>query len=188
MKALLVNGSSRKNGGTAASLRLVEQALHENGIDTEWFHIGDRPVRGCIDCRCCAKTFRCAFEDDVCNDLIEAMIAADGIVIGTPVYFAAPNGALCAVLDRVFYAASSHGHLFTGKPAAAIASFYRSGSNHAVERLHKYFSFSNMPIVTGNYWDLMLAHESFAPEEEMGRETMSLLGKNMAEMIKALAE
>lgn len=186
MKVLLVNGSSHKNGGTVHSLGLVEKAINESGVDTGWFQLGNKPVRGCIDCRACEKTSRCAFKDDVCNDLIEAMLEADGVVIGTPVYFAAPNGALMAVLDRVFYAASTHGRNFTGKPAAAVASFYRSGGNSAVDRLNKYFAFSGMPIVTSNYWNLMFAPQSFVPNDEMGQGTMELLGKNMAEMVKRL--
>ncbi|MBO4312545.1 MAG: flavodoxin family protein [Desulfovibrionaceae bacterium] len=188
MKVLLVNGSSHRNGGTVHSLKIVEAALNESGVDTEWFQLGARPVRGCIDCRKCAETFRCTFNDDVCNALIEAMIASDGVIIGTPVYFASANGALTAVLDRVFYAASTHGRLFTGKPAAAVASFYRSGGNNAVDRISKYFAFSGMPIVTSSYWNLMFAPESFVPNDEMGRMTMVQLGKNMAEMLKKLRQ
>ena len=109
MKVLLVNGSPHQKGETYNALSLVEKALHEKGIATEWFWVRNRPVRGCIDCGQCSKTFRCAFSDDVCNDLIEAILNADGIIIGSPVYFAAPNGALCALLDRVFYAASTQG-------------------------------------------------------------------------------
>ena len=186
MKVLLVNGSSHKDGGTVHSLKIVEKAINDAGVDTEWFQLGNKPVRGCISCERCAETFRCAFKDDICNDLIEAMLQADGVIIGTPVYFAAPNGALMAVLDRVFYAASTHGRLFTGKPAAAVASMYRSGGNNAVDRLNKYFAFSGMPIITSNYWNLMFAPESFVPNDEMGQSTMELLGKNMAEMVKRL--
>ena len=184
MKVLLVNGSSHTKGGTAHSISIVEKTLNENGVETVWFQIGNKPVRGCIDCRNCEKNNRCVFNDDICNALIEAMLDADGIIIGTPVYFAAPNGALMAVLDRAFYAASAHGRLFEGKPAAAIASFYRSGGNSAIDRINKYFAFSGMPIVTSNYWNLMFAPESFAPDDEMGRKTMEELGKNMADMLK----
>ena len=186
MRVLLVNGSSHKDGGTVHSLKIVEKAINDSGIETEWFQLGNKPVRGCISCERCSESFRCVFKDDICNDLIEAILQADGVIIGTPVYFAAPNGALMAVLDRVFYAASTHGRLFTGKPAAAVASMYRSGGNSAVDRLNKYFAFSGMPVVTSNYWNLMFAPESFVPDDEMGRETMKLLGKNMAEMVKAI--
>ena len=188
MKVLLVNGSSHKDGGTVHSLKLVEKALREGGVDTEWFHLGNKPVRGCIACEGCAKSYRCVFKDDICNDLIEAILATDGVIIGTPVYFAAPNGALMAILDRVFYAASTHGRLFAGKPAAAVASFYRSGGNNAVDRLNKYFAFSGMPIVSSNYWNLMFAPKSFVPNDEMGQSTMAVLGENMADMVKKLCE
>ena len=135
MKVLLVNGSPHKQGETYHALSLVEKALHEKGMATEWFWVGNKPVRGCIDCGQCGKNFRCAFSDDVCNDLIEAILKADGVIVESPVYFAAPSGALCALLDRVFYAASTHGVLFKGKPAAAVASCIRSGANSTVERI-----------------------------------------------------
>lgn len=139
-----------------------------------------------IACEGCAETSRCVFKDDVCNDLIEAILKVDGVIIGTPVYFSGANGALTAILDRVFYAASTHGRLFNGKPATAVASFYRSGANSAIDRINKYFAFSSMPIVTSNYWNLMFAPESFIPNDEMGRATMTELGKNMAKMLKVL--
>lgn len=186
MKVLLVNGSSHKNGGTVVALKEVENALQKNGVETVWFQLGNKSVHGCIDCRKCEKTNRCVFKDDVCNDLIEAMLVADGIVIGTPVYFASANGALTAVLDRVFYAASTHGQLFKGKPAATVASFYRSGANSAIDRINKYFAFSSMPIITSYYWSLRFAPESFLPNDEMGRNTMIELGENMARMLKSI--
>lgn len=188
MNVLLVNGSSHQDGGTAHALRLVEKAVNETGVATSWFQLGGGPVRGCVNCLRCAATSRCAFTDDVCNGLIEAILAADGVVIGTPVYFASANGALTAVLDRVFYAASSHGRLFAGKPAAAVASMYRSGGNSAVDRICKYFAFSGMPIVTSDYWSLMFAPRSFVPDDDMGRATMTTLGANMATMVKKLAK
>ena len=186
MKVLLVNGSSHRNGGTAHALGIVEAAMRDAGVDAGWFQLGARPVRGCIDCRRCEGTSRCAFTDDACNELIEEMLAADGVVVGTPVYFASANGALMALLDRVFYAASTHGRLFEGKPAAAVASMYRSGGNSAIDRLGKYFAFSGMPIVTSDYWNLMFAPESFVPDDAMGRATMESLGRNMADMVKRL--
>lgn len=124
MKVLLVNGSPHKNGNTYTALTVVEDILQKNDIETEHFHIGDSMIRGCIDCERCKDTNRCVFADDPCNALIEAFLRADGIIIGTPVYFAGPNGALCALLDRVFYAASTHGRLLRGKPAAALACCY----------------------------------------------------------------
>lgn len=183
MKVLLVNGSPHPQGGTWQALSLVEEALHEKGIETEWFWIGNKSVRGCIDCRKCAETYRCAFSDDVCNKLIESILKSDGLIIGTPVYFAAPSGALCALLDRVFYAASTHGGLFRGKPAAAIASCIRSGANSAIDRLNKYFTFSEMPIVSSSYWNMLFEKRQQKEEDEMGVRTMRTLGCNMAKML-----
>lgn len=183
MKVLLVNGSPHSKGETYKALSLVEQALREKGLETEWFWIGNKPVRGCIDCRKCSNGFRCAFTDDVCNDLIEAMLNADGVIIGSPVYFAAPSGALCALLDRVFYAASTHGGLFKGKPAAAVASCMRSGANSTIDRINKYFAFSQMPIVSSDYWNLLFSSQSKMERDEKGRKTMQTLGSNMATLL-----
>jgi multimeric flavodoxin WrbA len=176
MNVLLVNGSPRKNGETAASLGIMEAVLREESIETEWFHLGTEPVRGCCHCNRCAKTNRCAFADDKCNALIEACLAADGIVIGSPVYFAGPNGALCALLDRVFYAASNYGYLFAGKPGAAIATCWRAGATATLDRLNKYFTFSEMPVVSSNYWNLKLTGS-----DPYGEEILRRLGKNMAQ-------
>lgn len=178
MKVLLVNGSPHPKGGTFKALSLVERSLNENGVETEWLWIGNKLVRGCINCKGCMNTYRCRFDDDPCNKLIEAILAADGVVIGTPVYFAAPNGALCALLDRVFYAAQEFGHLFGGKPAAAVASLMRSGSNSAIDRLNKYFTFSEMPVVSSSYWNML-----FEGNDKMGENTMLTLGKRMADML-----
>lgn len=127
------------------------------------------------------KTFRCNFTDDVGNELFEAILKADGI--GTPVYFAAPSGVLCALLDRVFYAASTHGNLFKGKPAAAVASCIRSGANSAIDRLNKYFSFSEMPIISSSYWNMLFENQSPKGLDEMGHKTMQTLGYNMASLL-----
>lgn len=184
MKVLLVNGSPHRKGETYMALSLVEQALKEKGIETEWFWIGNKPIRGCIDCCKCDKSHRCSFTDDVCNDLIEAMLKADGVIIGSPVYFAGPNGALCALLDRVFYAASTHGGLFKGKPAAAVASLMRSGANNTIDRINKYFAFSEMPIVSSCYWNLLFCSQSQIDQDEKGRQTMQTLGYNMADLLQ----
>ena len=183
MTVLLINGSPHSKGETSYALSLVEKALNEKGINTKWFWIGNKMVRGCIDCGLCTKTFRCNFTDDVGNELIEAILKADGIVIGTPVYFAAPSGALCALLDRVFYAASTHGNLFKGKPAAAVASCIRSGANSAIDRLNKYFSFSEMPIISSSYWNMLFENHSPKGFDEMGHKTMQTLGYNMENLL-----
>jgi multimeric flavodoxin WrbA len=181
MKVLLVNGSPRKNGETAQSLSIVEKVLKEANIDTQWFQLGTEPVRGCCHCNSCAKTSRCAFTDDACNKLLAQCLEADGIIIGSPVYFAGPNGALCALLDRVFYAASNFGYHFAGKPGAAIATCWRAGATATLDRLNKYFTFSEMPVISSNYWNLKLTGD-----DPYGEEILKQLGKNMAKELTLL--
>lgn len=176
---LLVNGSPHKNGRTRAALEMLEDVFHQKGIRTEWFQLGSDPVRGCIDCKQCKKTHRCAFDDDLCNMLIEALLRADAIVIGTPVYFAGANGTLCALLDRAFYATANFGQLLKGKPAAAVAVCWRDGTISALERLNKYFSFSQMPIVSSNYWSGI-----HGEKDAFGEEVMKKLAENMAVLLK----
>ncbi len=185
MKVLLVNGSPHKDGNTYKALNEVGQELIASGIDVQWINIGNKPVRGCIDCQVCNKTYRCAFNDDVCNELIEAMLECDGVVIGTPTYFAGPNGALLAVLDRVFYAASESAYLFKGKPAAAVAVAWRAGTTAAIDRLNKYFTYAQMPIVSSMYWNNIVHGSTDTLGDEYGKEIMKQLGKNMAELLKS---
>jgi multimeric flavodoxin WrbA len=179
MKILLVNGSPRKNGETAASLGIVENVLRGEGFETEIYHIGSSPVRGCIQCDNCENTNRCAFTDDKCNQLIEKFLEADAIIIGSPVYFAAPNGALCALLDRVFYAASNFGYHFAGKLGAAVATCWRAGATSTLDRINRYFTFSEMPVVSSNYWNMKLTCE-----DPYGEEILVRLGENMAKELK----
>lgn len=178
-KVLLVNGSPRPNGETQAALSIVEKALLEKGIVCEWFQLGTGPVRGCIHCSSCKKNCRCVFNDDACNELIDRIVSADGVIIGTPVYFAGANGALCALLDRVFYAGAFYGGLFAGKPAAALASCWRSGASATLDRLNKYFTFSEMPVVSSSYWNIKLEGE-----DKYGKEILRTLGYNMAKLLR----
>lgn len=178
-KVLLVNGSPNKNGNTAAALGIVCKELTAQGLDTQWFRLANRPVRGCIGCDRCQSSHRCAFSDDQCNELIEAILAADALIVGTPVYFAAPNGALCALLDRAFYAAANFGQLFKGKPAASVATCWRAGSTTAIDRLNKYYSLSQMPIVTSEYWNGFLGEN-----DDFGINALRTLALNMAALLK----
>ena len=178
-KVLLINGSPRSNGETRTALSIIEAALREKGIGCEWFQLGTEPVRGCIHCDGCKHTYRCAFGDDACNELIAGIAAADGVIIGTPVYFACANGALCALLDRVFYAGAYYGGLFAGKPSAAVATCWRSGASATLDRLNKYFTFSEMPIVSSSYWNIKLEGE-----DKYGEEILRTLGYNMAKMLQ----
>lgn len=174
MKVLLVNGSPRPNGDTAYSLSVMEKVFHQNHVDTEWFQLGTGMVRGCIHCNRCEKTNRCIFNDDKCNELIEKILDADGIIVASPVYFAGPNGALCALLDRAFYAASNFGYHFRYKPAAAVATCWRAGASATLDRLNKYFTFSEMPVVSSSYWNIK--HNGSDP---FGIDVLQTLAKNM---------
>ena len=179
MKALLINGSPHADGTTAKALALVEQELQAAGIETENFWIGAEPVRGCLGCGACRDSHRCRFTDDPCVALTEAMAAADGVLVGTPVYFAAPNGALCALLDRVFYSASTFGRELGGKPAAALAVCWRAGGTSALDRLNKYFTYSDMPLVSSTYWNVMKN-----TEDRFGEKVLRTLGRNLAREIR----
>ena len=182
MKVLLVNGSPRKNGCTFTALSEIAGALEKNGLESEIFHIGTNPVRGCIACRKCMELKKCVFEDDVCNELAVKIAEADGLVVGSPVYYSGPNGALCALLDRVFYSSAVK---FRYKPAAAIVSCRRGGASAAFDRLNKYFTISQMPVVSSQYWN---AVHGFTPDDVRkdleGLQIMRTIGNNMAWMLR----
>lgn len=188
MKVLLVNGSPHEAGNTYQTLRIIGDCLNQEGISSEVFQIGTEKVRGCIGCNGCIDSLRCVFTDDCCNALIEAIAQADGVVIGSPVYFAGANGALCAVLDRVFYAAAEHGRLFAHKPAAAVVNCYRAGATAALDRLNKYFTFSEMPVVSSNYWNMVVdAHSDRVERDKHGQEILRTLAENMAFLLRKIA-
>lgn len=178
MKIILLNGSPRNNGKTAEALALVEEGLKEKGVETVNMWIGNKPVRGCIDCRNCFKTQRCAFNDDICNDIIEALIDADGIVIGSPIYFGSANGALCSILDRVFYAGSTFAHLFDGKIGASLATGVWLGGTATLDRINKYYISSAMKIVTAPEYTLYM---SDVPDARKARITENF--KNLGRLI-----
>lgn len=179
---LLVNGSPHRNGGTARSLAVVEEELHGRGIGTTWFQLGTKPVRGCIACGQCTRAHRCRFDDDACNELIEGMLACDGMVIGSPVYFAGPNGALLALLDRAFYTTSNFGQQMAGKPGASLVSVWREGGTASLDRLNKYFLYSQMPVVASDYWPVNWnnGNDAFAYG------VLQTLGQNLADLVLKL--
>jgi multimeric flavodoxin WrbA len=182
-RVLLVNGSPHSAGCTFTALSEVAAALAKDGVESEWWQLGKAPVQGCIACKGCKKTGRCVVAEDA-NAVAEKLRAADGVVVGTPVYYAAPNGALCALLDRVFYSAS---RTFRGKPAASVVSCRRGGASAAFDRLNKYFTLSEMPLAASQYWNSVHGN---TPEEVRrdaeGLQVMRTLGRNMAWMVKNL--
>lgn len=183
MKVLLINGSPNEKGCTYTALTEVAKTLQGNGIDTEIAQIGKQAIRGCIGCGGCSGKGRCVFNDDITNSMIEKMEQADGLVIGSPVYFASPNGNLISMLDRLFYA----GKCFAHKPAAAVVSARRGGTTVSLDDLNKYFGIRQMPVVASTYWNMI--HGS-TPEDVMqdeeGLQTMRNLGRNMAWLLKCI--
>ena len=182
MKVLLINGSPNNDGCTFTALTEVASALNANGIETEFFWIGKEAQRGCLGCGECWKFGKCIFDGDLCNELVEKIKTSDGIIVGSPVYYAGPNGALCALLDRVFFSGSGG---FAHKPAACIVSCRRGGASSAFDRLNKYFTISQMPVVSSQYWNAVHGN---TPEEVRrdleGLQIMRTLGNNMACLIK----
>lgn len=177
MKVLLINGSPHQHGCTYTALKEIETVLNDNDVDTDWVWIGTNPIRGCIDCKKCKTMGKCIFDDDICNQTITKLIDADGVIIGSPVYYAGINGTLCSLLDRVFYASSK---LFKGKIGAGIVSCRRSGSTASFDRINKYFSISKMPIVTSQYWNAVHGNTPDEVKQDLeGLQTMRTLATNM---------
>lgn len=187
MHVLLINGSPHEKGCTYTALSEVAGALEKNGVETEIFHIGTNPVRGCTACLVCRKgpEKRCVFNDDPCNALIDRAKKADGIVIGSPVYYAGPNGALLALVDRLFYAGGS---FLAYKPGAAVFSCRRGGASAAFDRMNKYFTINKMPVVSSQYWNAVHGSNPDQVRQDLeGLQIMRTLGNNMAWLIKSLA-
>lgn len=185
MKVLLINGSPRKQGNTFLALSEVAAALNVNGIETDIAHIGNKAVQGCIGCGKCQEDRACVFKDSVYLSLREKVAQADGIVIGSPVYYAGPNGALCALLDRLFYSSYD---LLQFKPAAAVVTCRRCGASAALDRLCKYFTISNMPVVSSQYWNVVHGRlPGEVRQDDEGMQTMRVLGGNMAWVLKSLS-
>ncbi len=182
MKVLLINGSPHSQGTTFRALTEVAKALDSNGIETEIITVGDKPIYGCTACGGCAKTSRCV-KNDIANEIIEKIENADGLIIGSPVYYASLNGTLKCLLDRVFYARKG----FAGKPAAAVAVARRAGTTNTVDEINKYFLISKMPIVSSQYWNMVFGSNPDQAEfDEEGLQTMRTLGNNMAWLIKCI--
>ena len=184
MKVLMINGSPRCQGNTSIALAEVAGQLEKLGIESEIVWIGNKPLRGCIACNSCkAKPGACAFDDDVCNGISAKMNGADALIVGSPVYYGQPNGALMAIVQRMLY---SNGNAFRGKPAAAVAVCRRGGATAAFQTLNMPFMLMNMPIVPSQYWNIVYGLEpGQASLDTEGLQTMRTLANNMAEMLKA---
>jgi multimeric flavodoxin WrbA len=186
MKTLLLNGSPHEKGSTDKALSFVADALGEEGVGTETVHIPSGPVLGCLGCsHCKVKMTRRCVNDDIVNVLLEKMEKADALVIGSPTYFAGPNGHFLSVLDRLFYPSREP---FAGKPAAAITVCRRGGATAALDVMQKYFIISGMPVAPSTYWPMIHGHNpSEVVQDEEGVQCMKMLGKTLAWMMKCIA-
>ena len=185
MKVLLINGSPRKEGNTAIALEEVAKQLGKEGIKSEVVWIGNKPIRGCIACgQCKAKGLgRCVFDDDICNKISEKFKESNALIVGSPVYYGQPNGALLSIIQRAFY---SNGANISGKPAASVAVCRRGGATAVFESLNMPFQMMNMPIVTSQYWNIVYGRaEGDAALDKEGLQTMRTLARNMAWLLKS---
>lgn len=183
MNVLMINGSPNAKGCTYTALSEVADILHQEGIETEIIQIGNKDIRGCIGCRQCKKTGACVFSDIV-NEIAPKFAACDGIIIGSPVYYASANGTLISFIDRLFYSASCDK---TMKVGAAVVSCRRGGASATFDELNKYFTISGMPVVSSQYWNSVHGN---TPEEVKqdteGMQIMRTLGKHMAFLMKSI--
>ena len=186
MKVLLVNGSPHKSGCPNRALEEVAETFRNEGIETEIFWIGNKPIGGCIACKRCVQTGKCAF-DDVVNVCCEKAYEADGFVFGTPVHYGAATGNMTAFMDRLFYSelGGNQNKAFYLKPAAAVISARRAGTTATFDQMNKYFTIQEMPVVSSRYWNMV--HGAMPEQVEEDREglyTMRVLGRNMAYLLK----
>lgn len=184
-RVLLINGSPRENGNTKLALQEVARTLNEEGVETIIVDLGKRAMQGCIACGWCGRSGRCTYNDPVYDQICQAMRdGIDGLVVGSPVYYGGPNGSLCALMDRVCY---SLGRFMQYKPAASVVVCRRGGASAAFDRLNKYFTILNMPIVSSQYWNMVYGQTpGQAVQDEEGMQTMRTLARNMAWMIRGL--
>ncbi len=181
MKVLLINGSPRPQGCTYTALQEMASQFEKLGIETEIFQIGNKPIRGCIGCRKCRQTGRCVFDDDIANALADKMSQAEGFVLGSPVYFAGPNGAFCAALDRVFFSCPN----LQDKVGASIVSCRRGGASAAFDRLNKYIAIRNCTMPGSQYWNSVHGNTPEEVRQDLeGLQTMRTLAVNMAAILK----
>ena len=184
MKVLLINGSPNPNGNTAFALQQMTEVFEAEGIEAEIIHVGNKDIRGCIGCRKCMENKKCVF-DDIVNQVSPKFEAADGIVIGSPVYFASPNGTLISFLDRLFYSSRFSKRMKVG---ASIAVARRGGCSATFDMLNKYFTISEMPVASGNYWNIVHGREpGQAAQDAEGLQNARTVARNMVFLMKSIA-
>lgn len=184
MKVLMINGSPHAKGSVFTALEEMKKIFEENGIEVSYLHIGNKAIRGCIACGSCRKTGVCTFDDEV-NEAAALFKEADGLVVGSPVYYASANGTVLSFLDRLFYSSSFDK---TMKVGAAVASARRGGLTATFDGLNKYFTISGMPVVSGQYWNGIHGNNAQeAQQDAEGLQMMRTLAKNMVFLMKSIA-
>jgi multimeric flavodoxin WrbA len=187
VKVVAFNGSARKDGNTAILIRRVLQVLEAKGIETELIQLAGKQIRGCNACRTCysTKNKRCIIEDDNVNSYIQKMIEADGIILGSPVYFSTVTPELKALMDRAFYVARANSDMFKRKVGAAVVAVRRAGGIPTFDAINHFFLISQMIVPGSSYWNIGIGRKKGDVEsDEEGMETMADLGKNMAWLLK----
>lgn len=183
MKALLLNGSPNAKGCTYTALSIVAEELEKNGIEVEIVHVGHKDIHGCIGCGRCAELGHCVF-NDIVNEVAPKFEAADALIVGSPVYYASPNGTLLACLDRLFFSTHFDKRMKVG---ASVVSARRAGTTAAFDVLNKYFTISEMPVASSRYWNMVhgFSAEDVLKDEE-GCQVMRILGRNVAFLVRAI--
>ena len=185
-KVIIINGSPRDDQCIGTAIAEMLPVFKEEGIETEVINIGTKAIHGCIACQSCAKTGKCVFDDDLVNETAAKFRDADGLIVGSPVYFSSPNGSIISFLDRLFYSTRFSKHMKVG---AAIVSARRGGTTATFDVLNKYFSISGMPIATGTYWNSVHGFKAEDVKKDLeGLQTLRNLARNMSFMIKAIAD
>jgi multimeric flavodoxin WrbA len=187
MKVIAINGSPNKEGNTFHAISIVGNELKAAGMDFEILHIGHKMIHGCIACGKCAisKDEKCSIKSDELNDWIQIVKQADGIILGSPVYFSGIPGTMKSSLDRMFFVAGSNGNLFRHKVAAAVVAVRRTGGSVTFDSLNHYLNYSEMIIATSRYWNVIHGRvPGEAIKDDEGAQIMRVLGKNMAWLLK----
>lgn len=184
MKALLINGSPHANGNTALALKEIEKVFTDNGIEVETIQVGSKDIRGCIGCGKCSREGKCVF-DDLVNGVAPKFEEADCLILGSPVYYASPNGTLISFLDRLFYSTSFDKRMKVG---AAVVVARRGGTTASFDVLNKYFMISGMPVVSGQYWNILHGgSQGEVVQDEEGMQNMRTLANNAVFLMKSIA-
>ena len=183
LKVLMLNGSPREHGNIALAFQEMEQVFRENGVESENILLGKKDIRGCVACETCRKNKKCVF-DDIVNELADKFREADGLVIGSPVYFGSANGTLMSALQRLFYSTSFDKSLKVG---ASVVSARRSGCTATFDELNKFFTLANMPVATSQYWNNIYGWEPGEGKVDAeGRQVMRVLARNMVFLMKSI--